>query len=170
MKFSLSLSLQRLVPPASSWPRVAGVAGATEILLVLKLLDEPLDLRCCPGPGVRCAHTGIADCFSPCRSDLHSLLGSPHELCKVAENVENLHGVAFAALEQGRHLCLPCHRRVCRLCHTGALGERHMLLECTSLADLWNEISLLVAHCSGVMARLVWPIAYGQQVHCCIYS
>ena len=57
----------------------------------------------------------------------------------------------------GRHLRLPRHRRVCRLCHTGALGdERHMLLECPALADLRDEYSPLVAECSGVMARLVW--------------
>ena len=56
-----------------------------------------------------------------------------------------------------RHLRLPRHRRVCRLCHTGALGdERHMLLECPALADLRDEYSPLVAECSGVMARLVW--------------
>ena len=51
----------------------------------------------------------------------------------------------------------PRHRRVCRLCHTGTLGdERHMLLECPALADLRDEYSPLVAECSGVMARLVW--------------
>ena len=61
------------------------------------------------------------------------------------------------AIEQGRHLRLPRHRRVCRLCHNGALGdERHMLLECPALADLRDEYSPLVAECSGVMARLVW--------------
>ena len=60
-------------------------------------------------------------------------------------------------IEQGRHLRLPRHRRVCRLCHTGALGdERHMLLECPAFADLRDEYSPLVAECSGVMARLVW--------------
>ena len=48
-------------------------------------------------------------------------------------------------------------KRVCRLCHTGALGdERHMLLECPALADLRDEYSPLVAECSRVMARLVW--------------
>ena len=52
---------------------------------------------------------------------------------------------------------LPRHRRVCRLCHTGALGdERPMLLECPALADLRDKFSPLVAECSGVMARLVW--------------
>ena len=57
----------------------------------------------------------------------------------------------------GRHLHLPRHRRVCRLCHTGALGdERHMLLECPALADLRDKFSTLVVECSGVMARLAW--------------
>ena len=60
-------------------------------------------------------------------------------------------------IEQGRHLCLPRHRRVGRLCYTGAFGdEGHMLLECPALADLRYELSPLVAECSGVMARLVW--------------
>ena len=46
---------------------------------------------------------------------------------------------------------------VCRLCHTGALGdERHMLLECSALADVRDEFSPLVADCSGVLARLLW--------------
>ena len=46
---------------------------------------------------------------------------------------------------------------MCRLCHTGVLGdERHMLLECPALADLRDEFYRLVADCSGVMARLVW--------------
>ena len=35
--------------------------------------------------------------FSPCRSDLPSLLGSPYEHCKVAEDFEVSHGVSFAA-------------------------------------------------------------------------
>ena len=66
-------------------------------------------------------------------------------------------GSHLLPIEQGRHLRLPCHRRVCRLCHTGALGdERHMLLECPALADLRDEFSPLIAECSGVMARLVW--------------
>ena len=69
-------------------------------------------------------------------------------------------GSHLLQIEQGRHLRLPRHRRVCRLCHTGALGdERHMLLECPALADLKDDCSPLVAEyaeCSGVMARLVW--------------
>ena len=53
--------------------------------------------------------------------------------------------------------CLARHRRVCRLCHTGAVDDdRHMLLECSALADLRDEYSPMVAECSGVMARLVW--------------
>ena len=49
------------------------------------------------------------------------------------------------------------HSRICRLCHTGALGdERHMLLECSALSDLRAEFSTLVSECSGVMARLMW--------------
>ena len=55
---------------------------------------------------------------------------------------------------RGRRLVLSgvC-RRVCRLCHTGALGdERHMLLECPALADLRDEFSVIncrVLRCNG---------------------
>ena len=39
-----------------------------------------------------------------------------------------------------------CIFYVCRLCHTGALGDKkHMLLECLALADLREEFSPLVA-------------------------
>ena len=54
----------------------------------------------------------------------------------------SLMGSDLLPIEQGRHLRLPRHRRVCRLCHPGALGdERHMLLECPALADLRDEYS-----------------------------
>ena len=66
-------------------------------------------------------------------------------------------GSHMLPIEQGRHLQLPRHRRVCKLCRTGALGdERHLLLECPALADVRTEFSQLIAHCSGIMARLVW--------------
>ena len=66
-------------------------------------------------------------------------------------------GSDLLPIEQGCHLHVPRHRRVSRLCHTGALGdERHMLLECLALADLRDEVSPLIAECSGVMAKLVW--------------
>ena len=66
-------------------------------------------------------------------------------------------GSHLLPIDQGRHLHLPRHRRVCRLCYTGALGdERLMLLECPVLADLRDEYFSLVAECSGVVAGLVW--------------
>ena len=77
-------------------------------------------------------------------------------------------GSHMLPIEQGRHLQLPRHRRVCKLCRTGALGdERHLLLECPALADVRTEFSQLIAHCSGIMARLVWfkDPAVGQQAH-----
>ena len=59
-------------------------------------------------------------------------------------------------IEQGRHWQLPRQRRVCMLYHAGALGdERHLLLECPTLTDVRIQFSQLIAHCSGVMARLV---------------
>ena len=109
--------------------------------------------------------------FSSFRSHLPSLLGGPHEHCKVAEDFEISHGVPLLPIEQGRHLRLPRHRRVCRLCHTGALDdERQMLLECPALAHLRDEFSPLIAECSGVMARLVWarnqPMVSGYIIAC----
>ena len=60
-------------------------------------------------------------------------------------------------IEQGRHLQSPRHRRICKVCHAGALGdERHLLPECPALADVRTQYSQLIAHCSGIMARLVW--------------
>ena len=53
-------------------------------------------------------------------------------------------GSHLLPIEQGRHLRLPRHRRVFRLCNTGALGdERHMLLDCPALADLTSFLRWL---------------------------
>ena len=66
-------------------------------------------------------------------------------------------GSHMLPIEQGRHLQLSRHRRVCKLCHTGALGDnRHLLMECSALAGVRTQSSQLIAQCSGVMARLVW--------------
>ena len=66
-------------------------------------------------------------------------------------------GSHMLPIEQSRHLQLPRHRRVCKLCHAGALGdERHLLLECPALTDDRSQFSQLIAHCSGIMARLLW--------------
>ena len=66
-------------------------------------------------------------------------------------------GSHMLLIEQGRDLLLPRHRRVCKMCRTGALGdERHLLLECPALADVKTQFFQLIAHSSGVMARLVW--------------
>ena len=34
--------------------------------------------------------------------------------------------------------------------------ERHVLMECSALADLRVAFAPLIAECSGIMARLVW--------------
>ena len=66
-------------------------------------------------------------------------------------------GSHMLPIEQGRHLQLPRHMRICKLCHAGALGdERHLLLEDTALADVRTQHFQLIAHCLGIMARLVW--------------
>ena len=43
-------------------------------------------------------------------------------------------------------VCLAINSRICRLCHTGALGdERHMLLECFALLDLRAKVYRLIS-------------------------
>ena len=116
----------------------------------------PLDPRSCPGPGVKlCTYRRW---FSrPAHQVCPVYLEVPMSTAKLQRILRFRMGSHLLPIEQGRHLRLPRHRRVCRLCHTGALGdERHMLLECPALADLRDEYSPLVAECSGVMARLVW--------------
>ena len=82
-------------------------------------------------------------------------------------------------VEQGRHVHLPRHRHVCRLCHAGALSNeiqtllRVLLLQIFRAQEEVSLVSLLATHCSGVRARLVQACtcvcqrpAHGQQVHC----
>ena len=116
----------------------------------------PLDTRSCPGPGVKLCMD--RRWFSrPAHQRCPPYWEVPMSTAKLQRILRFRTGSHLLPIEQGRHLCLPRRRRVCRLCHTGALGdERHMLLECPALADLRDEFSPLVAECSGVMARLVW--------------
>ena len=68
-------------------------------------------------------------------------------------------GSHMLPIEQGRHLQLPRHGRICKLCHAGAcaLGdEGDLLLECPALAGVRTQFSQLIAQCSVVMARPVW--------------
>ena len=115
----------------------------------------PLDPRSCHGPGVKlCTYRRW---FSPAHQVCPVYWEVPMSTAKLQRILRFRMGSHLLPIEQGRHLRLPRHRRVCRLCHTGALGdERHMLLECPALADLRDEYSPSVAKCSGVMARLVW--------------
>ena len=116
----------------------------------------PLDPRSCPGPGVKlCTYRRW---FSrPAHQVCPVYREVPMSTAKLQRILIFRMGSHLLPIEQGCRLRLPRHRRVCRLCHTGALDdERHMLLECPALADLRDEYSPLVAECSGVMARLVW--------------
>ena len=116
----------------------------------------PLDPRSCPGPGVK-LWTYRRWFSRPAHQVCPVYWEVPMCTAKLQRILRFRMGSHLLPIEQGRHLRLPRHRRVCRLCHTGALGdERHMLLECPALADLRDEYSPLVADCSGVMARLVW--------------
>ena len=116
----------------------------------------PLDSQSCRGPGGEAVH--ISPLFSRPADQICPVYWEVlMSIAKLQRNLRFRMGSHLLPIEQGRHLRLPRHRRVCRLCHTGALGdERHMLLECPALADLRDEYSPLVAERSGVMARLVW--------------
>ena len=129
------------------------VAGATvevqpdELLLSLQMQqqaafdDVPLDPRSCPGPGVKlCTYR---------RWFSHSA----HQVCPVywevpmstakLQRILRFRGLTCCQLSRAA-ICACLARGVCRLCHTGALGdERHMLLECPALADLRDEYSPL---------------------------
>ena len=60
-------------------------------------------------------------------------------------------------IEQGRHLQLPRHRLVCKLCSAGALGdERHLLLEGSALISVRTQLSQLITQRSGVVVRGCW--------------
>ena len=116
----------------------------------------PLDPRSCSGPGVKlCTYRRW---FSrPVHQACPSYWDVPMGTAKLQRIIRFRMGAHLLPIEQGRHLRLPRHSRICRLCHTGALGdERHMLLECSALSDLRAEFSTLVSACLGVMARLMW--------------
>ena len=116
----------------------------------------PLDPRLCP-------HHGVKSCtyrrwFSrPTGQACPTYWDVPIGIAKLHRIFRFRMGYHLLPIEQGRHINLPRNRRVCRLCRTGALGdERHMLLECSALADLRQQYSTLISGCSGVMAKLVW--------------
>ena len=141
-------------------PLVAGAPGELQMAFQMRqqaAFDAvPLDPRSCPGPGVKlCTYCRW---FSrPAGQICPVYWEDPMSTAKLQRILRFRMGTHLLPIEQGRHLRLPRHRHVSRLCHTGALGdERHMLLECPGLADLRDECSPLVAECSGVMARLVW--------------
>ena len=57
------------------------------------------------------------------------LLMHPQELTLAelqTEDIQTLHGVPLLPIEQVRHLQLPPHRRVCRLCRIRLGTARHM--------------------------------------------
>ena len=148
-----------------SSPLVAGApveVQPDELLLAFQMQQQaafdavPWDPRSCLGPGVKlCTYRRW---FSrPTDQVCPVYRGVPMSTAKLQRILRFCMESRLLPIEQGRHLLLACHRRVCRLCHNGALGdERHMLLECPALADLIDEFSSLIADCSGVMARLVW--------------
>ena len=75
-------------------------------------------------------------------------------------------GSHMLPIEQDRHLQLPRHRRVCKLCHAGVLGdERHLLLECPALANVSTRFSQLIAHCSAAPRDHGQACVVDQKIH-----
>ena len=148
-----------------STPLMAGApieVQPDELLLAFEAQQQaafdaaPLDPRSCPCLGVKlCTYRRWF--ARPAHQRCPACWEVPMSTAKLQKILRFRMGSHLLPIEQGRQLRLPRHRRVCRLCHTGALDdERHMLLECPALADLRDEFSPLVVDCSGVMARLVW--------------
>ena len=148
-----------------SSPLVAGApveVQPDELLMAFQMQQQAvfdavvLDPQSCPGPGVklctyRCWFSRPANQVCPFYWDV------PMSTAELQRVLRFRIGFHLLPIEQGRHLRLPRHRRVCRLCHTGALGDgKHMLLECPAHADIRDEFAPPIADCSGVMARLVW--------------
>ena len=77
----------------------------------------PLDRRSCPGPGVKlCTYRPW---FSrPAHQVCPVYWEIPMSTAKLQRILRFRIGSHLLPIEQGRHLCLPRHRRVCRLCHT----------------------------------------------------
>ena len=94
----------------------------------------PLDPRSCPGPGVvLCTYrrwfSRPSDHICPVYWEVPMSTAKLQRIFRM--------GSHLMPIEQGRHLRLPRHRRVCRLCHTGALGdERHMLMQISETSSL----------------------------------
>ena len=89
----------------------------------------PLDPRSCPGRGVKLC-TYRRWCSRPADQICPVYWEVPMSTANLQRILRFRMGSHLLPIEQGRHLRLPRHRHVCRLCHTGALGdERHMLLE-----------------------------------------
>ena len=96
----------------------------------------PLDPRSCPGPGVKLVKLCTYRCWfsRPADQIFPDYWEIPMSTAKLQRILRFRMGSHLLPIEQGRHLRLPRHRRVCRLRHIGALGdERHMLLECLAL-------------------------------------
>ena len=106
-------------------------------------------------PLQRSSHAHISVDFHDAQVLIDVITGTFHR--QAAENFGFCMDSHMLPIEQGRHLQLPRHAHVCKMCQTGSLGgERRLLLECPALADVRTQISQLIAHYSGIMAKLVW--------------
>ena len=123
-----------------------------------------LDPRSCPRPRVKLC-TNRRWFARPAHQVCPVYWELPMSTPKLQRILRFRMGSHLLPIEQSRHLRLPRQRRVCRLCHNGALGdERHMLLECPALADLRDEyrtrtestVLRVSIGCRVLMARLVW--------------
>ena len=132
-------------------PLVAGAAlevQPSELHLAFQMRQQaafdavPLDPRSCPGPGVKlCTYrrwfSRPADQICPVYWEV------PMSIAELQRILRFRMGSHLLPTEQGRHLRLPCNRRMCRFCDIVALSdERHMHVEFPALAELRDELAL----------------------------
>lgn len=86
-------------------------------------LDEvPLEARLSPSSGIKlCTHQRWL--ARPAGSHCPNYWDSLMDTAKLQRVFRFCMGSHMLPIEQGRHLQLPRHRRVCKLCRTGALGD-----------------------------------------------
>ena len=106
----------------------------------------PLDPRSCPDPGVKpCTYRRW---FSRPLGHICPVYWEvPMSTAKLQRISRFRMGSHLLPIEQGRHLRLPRHRRVCRLCHTGALGDDSSLMRGTCF---WSALLLQISETSSL--------------------
>ena len=109
----------------------------------------PLDPRSCPGPGVKlCTYRRW---FSrPAHRGCPVYWEVPMSTAKLQRILRFRMGSHSLPIEQGRHLRLPRHRRVCRLCHYGSGTPPPVTLELWVMRGTcsWSALLLQISETS----------------------